>query len=352
MARNQRAAVLHAGAPLGRRFEQVADLADHGETGADQGQRRSSRPASKASPHAALATAARHMPPTRPDQVLLGLMRGASLAPPATGRRNRRRCRSPRRRPRSTGSSRGPAPADGAARAAPATAAERIDDGQRRADRPAARQPDPFRRPSAAPRAPPPDRSRGSRTRSPPAAAGPGRRPTRSAAAARETARRRHGALSRRRRHSAARGGGTRRSPAPDAPCRSPATACRRTPARRRPLPEQEIADALLAAGADQQVGIGHAGGQQLALEAGLVDALGRQLAGRDLAREAAGRLQDLVARAVVDADVDVDAGVGARALSRRRRCRARCPAPAGRGRRSRAAARRCVPSSSSSLRR
>src|SRR5471030_3005624 len=32
-------------------------------------------------------------------------------------------------------------------------------------------------------------------------------------------------------------------------------------------LPEQEVADALLAAGADQQVGIGNAGGQQLLLE-------------------------------------------------------------------------------------
>src|SRR6478735_7497815 len=41
-------------------------------------------------------------------------------------------------------------------------------------------------------------------------------------------------------------------------------------------LPEQEIADALLAAGADQEVGVGHAGGQQLALEQILVDALRR----------------------------------------------------------------------------
>src|SRR5689334_1014969 len=77
-------------------------------------------------------------------------------------------------------------------------------------------------------------------------------------------------------------------------------------------LPEQEIADALLAAGADQQVGIGHAGGQQLALEQVLVDLLRRDLAGRDLPGEAAGRLHDLVARAVVDADIDVDAGVAA----------------------------------------
>src|SRR6478672_9285353 len=50
-------------------------------------------------------------------------------------------------------------------------------------------------------------------------------------------------------------------------------------------LPEQEIADALLAAGADQEVGIGHAGGQQLAFEQILVDALRRQLTGRHLPR-------------------------------------------------------------------
>src|SRR5438270_47151 len=69
-------------------------------------------------------------------------------------------------------------------------------------------------------------------------------------------------------------------------------------------LPQQEIADALLAAGADQQIRVGHAGGQQLALEARLVDALGRQFAGGDAPRQAAGGAQDLVARAVVDADV------------------------------------------------
>src|SRR5204863_9179689 len=80
-------------------------------------------------------------------------------------------------------------------------------------------------------------------------------------------------------------------------------------------LPQQEIADALLAAGTDQQVGIGHAGGQQLALEQALVDLLRRQLARRHLAGKIAGRLHDLVARAVVDADVDVDAGVAAGAL-------------------------------------
>src|SRR5471032_1376058 len=77
-------------------------------------------------------------------------------------------------------------------------------------------------------------------------------------------------------------------------------------------LPEQEVADALLAAGADQQVGIGHTGGQQFLLEQLLVDLLGGELAGRHLAREDASGAQNLVARAVVYADVDVDPGVAA----------------------------------------
>src|SRR5262245_11941434 len=82
-------------------------------------------------------------------------------------------------------------------------------------------------------------------------------------------------------------------------------------------LPEQEIADALFATRADQQIRVGHAGSQQLLLEARLVDAIGRELTGSDTTRQAPRRLQDLVARAVVDADVDVDAAVGARHLLR-----------------------------------
>src|SRR5471032_2611106 len=79
-------------------------------------------------------------------------------------------------------------------------------------------------------------------------------------------------------------------------------------------LPEQKVADALLATGADEQIRIGDARGQQLTLEACFVDLVGRDLSRRDLAREIARRPQNLVARAVVDADVDVDARVGARA--------------------------------------
>src|SRR5476651_1716638 len=79
-------------------------------------------------------------------------------------------------------------------------------------------------------------------------------------------------------------------------------------------LPEKEIADALLAAGANEQIRIGDARSQELALEARFVDLVGRNLSRRDLAREIARRPQNLVARAVIDADVDVDARVGTRA--------------------------------------
>src|SRR5471032_1062666 len=77
-------------------------------------------------------------------------------------------------------------------------------------------------------------------------------------------------------------------------------------------LPEKEIADALLAACANEQIRIGDARRQELALEARFVDLVDRNLSRRDLAREIARRPQDLVARAVIDTDVDVDARVGA----------------------------------------
>src|SRR5262249_43928606 len=44
-------------------------------------------------------------------------------------------------------------------------------------------------------------------------------------------------------------------------------------------LPQQEIADALLAAGADQEIGIAHARSEQFTLEALLVDLVGFDLA-------------------------------------------------------------------------
>src|SRR4029453_15329480 len=43
-------------------------------------------------------------------------------------------------------------------------------------------------------------------------------------------------------------------------------------------LPQQEVGDAHLAAGANQQIGVGHAVGVQRAADVGLADVLGRQI--------------------------------------------------------------------------
>ena len=73
-----------------------------------------------------------------------------------------------------------------------------------------------------------------------------------------------------------------------------------------RDLPEQEVADAHLAARADQQIGIGLAGGVEELAEAPLVEIVGRD-AGRD---RAARGVDDLGAAAVVERDVEQHAGV------------------------------------------
>ena len=87
--------------------------------------------------------------------------------------------------------------------------------------------------------------------------------------------------VSRRRRHSAVRAGGIRRSPVPDAPRRNPAKSVDEHQFGIGALPEQEIADALLAAGADQQIGIGHTRRQQIAPNSVSSMLAAVQLAGR-----------------------------------------------------------------------
>src|SRR5260221_3021965 len=68
-------------------------------------------------------------------------------------------------------------------------------------------------------------------------------------------------------------------------------------------LPEQEIADPLLAAGADDEIGIGHVGGQQMLADQHLVDRIGIEPAGGHLVREGARRRRDLVAAAIGQRD-------------------------------------------------
>src|SRR3546814_3958129 len=64
-------------------------------------------------------------------------------------------------------------------------------------------------------------------------------------------------------------------------------------------LPEQEVAEPLLARGADHQIGIGNPGGQEAGSEALLVDVVGRDLAGDDRGGELPGGSGDLLAPAV-----------------------------------------------------
>src|SRR5580658_7762111 len=64
-------------------------------------------------------------------------------------------------------------------------------------------------------------------------------------------------------------------------------------------LPEQEVADALLAAGADDEIGVGHVGGEEMMREEILVDGLGRQRPGLRQLGDGAGGTDDLGAAAI-----------------------------------------------------
>src|SRR3954471_17073014 len=82
-------------------------------------------------------------------------------------------------------------------------------------------------------------------------------------------------------------------------------------------LPEQEVADALFAAGADQEIGIRHIGGQQKLREVLLVQLLRLQLAiERCLHRLLRGG-DDLVATAVAEGDCQAGSLIGGGAAVR-----------------------------------
>src|SRR3546814_5102402 len=80
-------------------------------------------------------------------------------------------------------------------------------------------------------------------------------------------------------------------------------------------LPEQEVAEPLLARGADHQIGIGNPGGQEAGSEALLVDVVGRDLAGDDRGGELPGGSGDLLAPAVAERHHEVEGLVVRRAL-------------------------------------
>src|SRR6185369_13117670 len=82
-------------------------------------------------------------------------------------------------------------------------------------------------------------------------------------------------------------------------------------------LPDQEVAQALLTAGADQQVRVGQAGGREVRCENFLVDLVGAELAGGGIGGDAAGGIDDFILAAVVESDGELEAGIAARAILR-----------------------------------
>src|SRR5215475_8130085 len=82
-------------------------------------------------------------------------------------------------------------------------------------------------------------------------------------------------------------------------------------------LPQQEIADPLLAADADQEVRVGHARRGQTGFEQRLVDVAGIEPPGLGFLRPGARRGSDLLPSAIAEGDRQVDLGVEPRQLLR-----------------------------------
>ena len=82
-------------------------------------------------------------------------------------------------------------------------------------------------------------------------------------------------------------------------------------------LPQQEIAGPLLTGGTDDQLGVRHVGGVQVARQQFLRQLLRTALTVSDLLRKGPGCPDDLVPAAVVQAEIDLDLVVGAGAFLR-----------------------------------
>ena len=78
-------------------------------------------------------------------------------------------------------------------------------------------------------------------------------------------------------------------------------------------LPEKEVADAHLAGGADEEVGIGHPGGVEGPTEAFLVDRVGIEAPRAHFTGQAPGGLDNLAAGTVVDRQAELHAVVAGR---------------------------------------
>src|SRR6266540_325647 len=75
-------------------------------------------------------------------------------------------------------------------------------------------------------------------------------------------------------------------------------------------LPEQEVRDAHLPAGADEEIGIGNSHGVERVTDVVLGDVLGGELAGPHLASESTERVEELVAAAIVEGQHQVEPAV------------------------------------------
>ena len=187
MARDQRAAVLHAGAALGRRFDEVAHLPDDRQARANGGQGECVAEAEGI----AHGRAGHGGPGHAAEQSRPGLARADARGELGAARRAPDDIGADVGRPDAGHDPDDGLPAITRLMAQPQqrdNGSQRVDDGEEAQHRPSARQPDPFRRSAAAPPRRPPDRSRESRTRSPPAPAGRGRPPTGCAAPGRDAA--------------------------------------------------------------------------------------------------------------------------------------------------------------------
>src|SRR5688572_23504567 len=80
-------------------------------------------------------------------------------------------------------------------------------------------------------------------------------------------------------------------------------------------IPQQEIADAMIAAGADEQVRIRHVAEAEFFREARLVDGVDTDGAACDFRGQLARRLQDVPASAVTHGHLQPEAGVGGHEL-------------------------------------
>src|SRR5690348_3982068 len=75
-------------------------------------------------------------------------------------------------------------------------------------------------------------------------------------------------------------------------------------------LPEQEVRETLLAAGADDDVRVWHAGGVERPADGVFRDVLGLEPTGSHQRRDAADRLRDLGLAAIVEGDLEFEAGI------------------------------------------